>query len=85
MSRLTPESLAEYQASLDESTLNPRASVVRLTVRDTDAHRRRAERRSYVLLALLALAVSTLGLWGAWDRQPMGEARTERQQEVERG
>ncbi len=44
-----------------------------------------AERRSYVLMALLALAVSTLGLWGAWDRQPMGEARTERQQEVERG
>lgn len=69
----------------DESCNDPRRAVVRLPARDADDRRRRAERRSYVLLALLALAVSTLGLWGAWDRQPMGEARTERQQEVERG
>ena len=46
---------------------------------------RRAERRGWVLLFLLILLTTFGGLYGAWDRQPMGEGRTERQQEVERG
>ena len=80
------DDLPACQASLDESTLSPRAAVVRLPIRDRDAaRRRRAERRTWLWLTLLMLLTTVGGLWGAWDRQPMGEARTERQQEVERG
>lgn len=81
MIRLSDELLADP----DESCNDPRRAVVRLTVRDRDDRDRRAERRGWVLLFLLILLTTFGGLYGAWDRQPMGEGRTERQQEVERG
>lgn len=80
MIRLTTELLTLWQESAPEPTA---PKVVPLTVRDQQ-RRRRANLRAWVLLILLALLLPVAGLWDAWDRQPMGEGRTERQQEVER-
>lgn len=81
MIRLSDELLADP----DESCNDPRRAVVRLTVRDQDDRVRRAERRGWALLCLLILLTTVGGLWGAWDRQPMGEQRTHAQEVQERG
>lgn len=100
MIRLTTELLTLGQESAPEpiakrGTLAATApKVVRLPVRDRDAARRRAARLDAFctivgILAVVALAAWCAGLIGTrgnvLDRQPMGEVRTERAQEVERG
>lgn len=80
--RLSDDLLADP----DESCNDPHRAVVHLTVRDQDDRvRRRAERRGWALLCLLILLTTFGGLYGAWDRQPMGEARTHAQEAGERG
>ncbi len=59
-------------------------AVEPLTVRDA---RRRERRHAAVQLALFFVAVfaaTLIGLWGSWDRQPMGERRSAAQEARER-
>lgn len=58
--------------------------TVPLTVRDARRRERRHAAAQWALVFVAVFAVTALGLWGSWDRQPLGERRSAAQEAQER-
>ena len=59
-------------------------AVEPLTVRDARRRERMHLAGQWAIVFAVVLGITVLGLWGSWDRQPLGGRRTPAQEGMER-